>query len=905
MTGSAGRFTSRRSPSSAWLCAAAAAVLAVAAAPAARAQEAGPAGTVTGRVVDETSRPLEGVQVYIIELGRDTRTGAGGTYRLARIPAGSHVLHARLVGYRSQTATVAVAADQAATQDFQLVRDPLNLSAVVVTGTVAPRSNLESSVALTTLSPEVIQQAQPRSTTEMLRYVPGFTRIESSGGEVNQNISMRGILGVEYVMFMEDGLPVFPTMHTFFMNADNLFRPDENIATMEVVRGGASALFGSNTPGAIINFINKTGGSDFAGTTRLTAGTEGLGRLDMDVNGPLGESWRFNLGGFYRYDHGVRDPGFPGIRGGQIKGNLTRLLPNGYVRFSAKVINDRNQFILPLPFTNPGDPQYVRGLSKYGSMNTNEGLDLRVPTPEGTLQLPLGDGLRTDASWFTVDAQFDLSNGYTLQNTAQAMRNAQGWNAILPFNVFDAASYITAPGNQGGLGLPAGTTYQYFYTNRLDAFGKRLPFNNANNLVAPSGEWHVEKPLAAFQDQLQLRKSFGSNVVSGGVYFANYSQGNRWYFTDILMNVQDNPNFLDLVAVTPGTTPVAQRTINVTKNGFRHYISNYANGDGQSTIVSGVLGGDFQLMPRLRASLGGRWEWDNYVQSSENTSNRDLDGNTVNTPYDNESWGNGSFRHFNRSLNDWAASLGFNFSLTPTTALYASGSRGYKMPALDEYLNASSQEQVALFDSRTVQSTEAGVKYAAGPVGITVNGFYTLLENITSQGNVVGADGRTTWIITTSPDNRSYGAELEAIVSPMPELQLRGSGTLLKAELGKGAAADVNRRLNGVPASIGNLSAIYTGGPIRLLGDWHYVARRFADVSAGISLPAYNYFNFGVGYTLPGTNSATIDVNLLNAFQSFGFEEGNPRVATAAGASVFLARPLLPRRLTTSIRYNF
>ena len=51
----------------------------------------------------------------------------------------------------------------------------------------------------------------------MLRYVPGFTRVESSGGEVNENITMRGILGVEYVMFMEDGMPVFPTMHTFFM----------------------------------------------------------------------------------------------------------------------------------------------------------------------------------------------------------------------------------------------------------------------------------------------------------------------------------------------------------------------------------------------------------------------------------------------------------------------------------------------------------------------------------------------------------------------------------------------------------------------------------------------------------------------------------------------------------------
>jgi hypothetical protein len=49
----------------------------------------------------------------------------------------------------------------------------------------------------------------------MLRYVPGFTRVESSGGEVNENISIRGILNQDYVMFMEDGLPVFPTTAGF------------------------------------------------------------------------------------------------------------------------------------------------------------------------------------------------------------------------------------------------------------------------------------------------------------------------------------------------------------------------------------------------------------------------------------------------------------------------------------------------------------------------------------------------------------------------------------------------------------------------------------------------------------------------------------------------------------------
>jgi outer membrane receptor protein involved in Fe transport len=903
MTGSMSSFSSWSTRRHRAILAAAGFLIAISAVSARpiRAQDIAPTGTIAGHVTDETGAPLEGVQVYIVEVGRDARTDAGGAYRMVRVPTGVRVVHVRLVGHRTQTAQTSVAANQTVTQNFRMARDPLNLSTVVVTGTVAPRSNLESSVAVTTLPPAVIEQAQPRSTTEMLRYVPGFTRVESSGGEVNQNISMRGILGVEYVMFMEDGLPVFPTMHTFFMNADNLFRPDENIANMEVVRGGSSSLFGSNTPGAVINFLNKTGGSDFSGTMRLTAGTHGLGRYDFNANGPLGDLWRFNAGGFYRYDEGIRNPGYPGIRGGQIKANLTRLLSNGYLRFSGKVIDDRNQFILPLPFTNPSDPTYVSGFSDYGAMNTNQGLDLRVPTPDGSLQLPLGDGLRTSASWFTVDAQFDLPNGFTLQNSGQIMRNAQSWNAILPFNLFNSAAYITAPTDIGGLGYPAGSTYRYVYTNLFDASGAHLPFSTANDLVAPGGEWHINKPLSAFQDQLQLRKTFGDNAFSAGLYFANYTQGNQWYFTDILMDVQDNPNFLDLVVTTPG--PGGQ-AINVTKNGFRRYVSNYVNGSGQSTIFSGVLGGDFLLLPRLRASVGGRWEWNSFVQSAENNANVDLDG-AATTPYDNETWGNGSFRHFNRSLNNWAGSIGLNFTLTPTLALYASGARGYKMPALDEYLNAQAEAQVALFDARTVQSIESGVKYAAGPVGLTLNGFYTVLKNIVSQGAVVGSDGRTTWVIIPSPENRSYGAEMELLVSPVRNLQLRGSGTWLRAELGSGAGADIGSRINGVPASIGNLAATYEIGALRLLGDWHYVAKRFVDVTAGVTLPSYNYFNFGAGYTIPGLRGAAFDVNLLNAFQSRGLEEGNPRLITGTAANVFLARPLLPRRLQTSLRYNF
>jgi iron complex outermembrane receptor protein len=728
--------------------------------------------------------------------------------------------------------------------------------------------------------------------------------VESSGGEVNQNISMRGILGVEYVMFMEDGMPVFPTMHTYFMNADNLFRFDQNIERMEVVRGGASALFGSNTPGAIVNFINKTGPDRFGGTTRVTGGTQEFARYDLNAGGPMGEDWRFNVGGFYRYDHGVRDPGFTGIRGGQLKANVTRQLDNGYLRASVKHINDRNQFILPLPHTNADDPEYVSGFSNYGSMSTPEGLNLEVPTPDGTLRLPLDNGLRTDATWFTVDAAFDLANDWHIQNTAQVMQNDQEWNALLPNDVVTAAAYIT------GLNLPPGTTTQLTFTNHFDQFGNNIAFDTPNGLVALAGQWHVRKPISAIHDQVQLRKQFGRHSFAVGAYLAQYTQENQWNFTDILTDVRDNPRFLDLVA-TPagGGTPTP-----ITSNGFRNFLSNYVNGTGESNVVSGVLGGEVQLTDRLRADLGVRVEYNNYVQSAENTVLTDLDGNTA-TPFDNIEFGNNTFRHFTHDLTDWAGSLGLNYILNDNLAFFAAGSRGYKMPALDDLLEATTQEQVDLFDAKKVQSVEGGIKAQLGRVAFTINGFYTNLQNIIGQGAEVDqSTGRTTWVIRESPDNQSYGAELEAILSPMPGLQLQGSATFLQAELGGGVDSLLRfkgERLAVVPKTLGNIAATFSpqGLPrLQIRGDFHWVGARFSEGPTTrvteFQLPAYGYFNFGAGFAIPNAG-VRLNVDLLNAFQSRGLEEGNPRLIGSALSEFFVARPLLPRRLLVGLTYDF
>jgi outer membrane receptor protein involved in Fe transport len=816
-----------------------------------------------------------------------------GAYKIIGVPADQYQLQASAVGYKKQVANVAVREGSEAVLDFTLTEDPLGLDAVVVTGSYTPKSKLESTVAISTLTPRELTLANPRSTTEVLRYTPGFTRVESSGGEVNQNISVRGILGVEYVMFMEDGLPVFPTMHTFFMNADNLFRVDENIAKVEVVRGGNSALFGSNTPGAIINFVNHTGGPQIGGVMKSTVGTEGLVRYDFNLNGPLAEDWRFNFGGFYRHDNGVRDPGFPGIRGGQLKGSISRLLDNGYVRLSGKFIDDRNQFVLPLPFRNPSDPEYVSGFSDYGSMSTNEGNHLTVPIPTGDLELPLDDGLRTKAVWLTADVGFDFADQWSVQNIAQLMDNEQGWNAIVPFDIMPASTWV------GGLGLPAGSTYQLVFTNHFDAAGNKLPFDTPNGLVAPSGLWHVEKPISAFQDQLTFKKTFGKHKVTLGFYFANYTQTNVWYFTEILMDVRDNPRFLDLMYTSAGST------IDRTKNGFRNFLSFYVNGSGQTTVFSSMLGAELQLTDELRADLGFRYENDDFVQTVENTSTFDIDGDPT-TVYDNENFGNGSYRHFDRTLDDYAVSVGLNYRLDEQWSLYAQGSRAYKMPALDEFLFAQAGSQVELFDARETLMGELGVKYSSPQLGFAVNGFYGELKNIVGQGAVTDtATGNITWILTTSPENRSYGAEFEASAS-VEGLNVLASGTFLKAELSTGAGADIGSWINGVPEFLGNFLVTYTTSGLTFLGDWHYVASRFSDFRAGNELPSYSYFNFGVSYAFTG-QGITISADLLNAFQSKGLEEGNPRLALVGGmtSDLFLARPLLPRRGLLTIRYRF
>ena len=863
-------------------------------------------GTVTGRIVDDDGTPISGAEVGLANTNIKTTANQAGEYTLADVPAGSYTVRASTYSYRPESAQITVNAGQTVTQDFTLRLDLLAMEELVVTGTTQPERKIESSTTISTLNSEEIIESAPRSATEYLRRVPGFTRVESSGGEVNQNISVRGFLGVETVNIQEDGMPVYPTMHVFFMNADNLIRPDLNLEEVEIVRGSDSPIFGSSASAAIVNFINKTGGDTLETVVKGTTGNGGLARFDFNVNGPLSEDWRFSFGGFYRYDHGIRDPEYPGTRGGQVKANATRLLSNGFFRVSGKYIDDRNQFILPLPYQNPTDPEHVPGFSDTGSFTTKEGVNAEVPLPTGEdLVLPLDDGIKTNAGYITGHFNIMFGNGWQFEDIAQGMSADHEWNAIAPGSPQFADTY--AEGVLNGLiangTVPAGSTYQLLFTNVRDVNGNKLPFNTPNNLVAPSSQFHVDKPISSFSNLLTLRKAYDNHSFAFGTYFAYYTQQNTWYFPNILMNVQDNPNYLDLIIRQPNG-----EILEVTKNGFRNFLPFYVNAEGNNTLVA-LFGNDqIQISDRFRVDVGVRWERQNYFQIAENTSNVDLDGDPR-TIYDVETFGNQTFRQFDFDLDDFAYSVGANYQLRPgQLALYGSFTHGFWMPALDEFMFEQRQELVELFEPRKTNMFEGGVKYSGREIGFTATAFYGRLYNVISRGIEFDANNNPVFVTRTSPDTSGWGLEFEVLTRPFTDFEIRTAATLVDIEAPAGAQAQ--SRYDGItPAVIDFEASYFIVENARLMFDWHYVGERITtplDAATVVSLDNYSYINLGASYNFPASG-ITLAARVLNLTESQGFEEGDPRSDPnrPPGQTFFNARPLLPRRFVVEAMYQF
>ncbi len=674
------------------------------------------------------------------------------------------------------------------------------------------------------------------------------------------------------------------------------------------MRGGNSALFGANAPGGLVNLISKTGGPVLGGSFRVQAGTDGLNRYDANVNGPLAEDWRFSIGGFYRYDDGIRDPGFPASRGGQLKANLTRFFDQGHFRLYAKYINDKNVFYLPVPvqtrITGDVSPEgtqvieltsdFAPGFPSSGTLTTNDANFTRIPLPQGNgeFSLPLEDGIAQTGATLQAELSFNFANDWSIQNTMRVMNLNHENNAMPPGQPEPASAFVA----DLIAATPGAATGELTYVNDGSTF------NTANDLIQQATIWHVERPVSNFSNQFLIRKRLVAGETthnfSLGTYFGFYTADNLWMFNGVLTEIADAPRLLNLVLRDAGGTVIRERT----ENGFLNYLGLYVNGTGNATHFSVFAGDEIQLSDRLRIDLGVRVEEDEYEQNIENTTTFDLGGPS--DADDAVGWGDRTFSRRNVDFFEWAASVGVNYLLTDQISLYARGSRGYKVPELDQYIFGDFPDT-----SRTLQQAEGGVKISSAMVGLSLVGYWAQVEDFPSQDVVIDpVTGLPVFVTVIAGKARTIGISAEAVVAPTPGLLLNSQVTLQDHEyldfVEGGDTLDGNW-IKRIPKVILNLGGSYSNTGFTIGGDWRYFGKRFSNNANSLELPQFGYVNARASYAFSG-QGVTLSAAVLNLLDGAGLTEGDPRFdSSGVPTGLGTARPILPRRWIFGLRYDF
>jgi outer membrane receptor for ferrienterochelin and colicins len=182
-----------------------------------------------------------------------TVSDENGQFRLMDIPEGNHIIVTSAIGYKPSKKEVAVKAGHTIEVNFHLQEDILGLEEVVITGDRNEKRRSESSVIVNTLTPKIFKSTQSKNLNEGLNFVPGLRSENNCQNCGFSQVRMNGLEG-PYSQILINGRPIFSGLAGVYGLE---LIPSNMIERVEVVRGGGSALYGSNAIAGTINVILK------------------------------------------------------------------------------------------------------------------------------------------------------------------------------------------------------------------------------------------------------------------------------------------------------------------------------------------------------------------------------------------------------------------------------------------------------------------------------------------------------------------------------------------------------------------------------------------------------------------------------------------------------------------------
>jgi outer membrane receptor for ferrienterochelin and colicins len=208
--------------------------------------------SISGKITSE-GKPVEFCNVVLSGTTIGTLSDTIGKYHLKNLNAGIYKIVVSTIGFRKQEKKIQLKENEKLIINFSLQEDDNQLNEVVISGTMKEVSKLESAVPVEVYSKAFFKANPTPSLFESLQNINGVRP------QVNCNICNTGdihINGLEgpYTMVLIDGMPLVSGLSTVYGLTGI---PQSLIDRMEVVKGPASTLYGSEAVGGLINVITK------------------------------------------------------------------------------------------------------------------------------------------------------------------------------------------------------------------------------------------------------------------------------------------------------------------------------------------------------------------------------------------------------------------------------------------------------------------------------------------------------------------------------------------------------------------------------------------------------------------------------------------------------------------------
>jgi len=784
-------------------------------------------------------------------------------------------------------------------------------NATISTGVAKARDPLNSATSTSVVKEPGIRRLGPGNIAELVRTLPGI-RVEVDNNEVGNSYTIRGLPlvgdGAKYLQFQEDGLPVMEFGDVSGQSVDMFIRNDLNLASVETIRGGSASTFASDAPGGVINFISKTGDVE-GGSIMASAGLQhGVKRLDADFGGHINSDWRFHIGGFYRVGEGARSVGYNAFRGGQIKFNVTRQLDNGYIRFSAKYLDDQIVPTLnsvPLAVTGTDDDPHFGDIPGFSAKNDSLysryiGRNQSFGPNGNILTHDFRDGYHIKSIAVGLEGQFDFGGWTVTDRFRHSHNSATGAQSVSLLALPAMFAIPTFGGGSGATGVyfsgpragqPVSPTDIIALTVNVD-----MNFHNADLTV---NDLRASRVYAVGGGEL---------TVTSGLYAAYQKIGLERAISALLQNAVGDGNS-GLVNISNSGFPISQ-------DGTLMYAALGTPGslvalDVGHTIIAPYGSFNYRMGS---ISIGGSVRYN--IDSVRGTAREDGPGDVRFVDFDGNGVPSsaaemavtyipaGTPDQVHYSVRSLSWSVGANWRIADHFSAFARYSKGYRNGA-DRILTSAAVDKVTgqlvnpVVGKDAVRQAELGVKFRQADLTFNATAFYARTSESNNQLLTVGT---STSYQLVQRSYRAYGAEFEAILRHGP-FSLNAGATVTRSNITAAPTQPgiVGNKARRQPSLIFQLTPEYESGPVTLGATIVGTTGSFAQDVNMLRLPGYT--TVGLFARVRPVEQVELGLNVSNLFDKLAVV--SVLDGTISPVGVTMGNTLVRRRATASVRMFF